>query len=1392
MIVPRTVTAVGSDDKPARTGAKLSDFRDERFYVLLGSPGAGKTTAFEAEALRSDESLYLTAREVARAHSHPKSKWRGKTLFIDGLDEVRAGKQDVREPLDSILDCLDRLGGPPARLSCRSAAWLATNDREAIRSIPGYGRLTILQLDPLTEENARDILGHRLGSAALDFFESANSRMLHGLLDNPLTLELLMKATGEGCEWPASRVDTFERACLALTTEENDEHRAALRYPTVRENLSPTRVLDAASRIAALYLLTDKDGIAWDRSDVADPESVLLINEAPDFGGELTRRAWESGLFSQRTQPAGSHHDILALVDDDTEQSVPPVDAQLPAHEHVAEYLAARHLNKVLAGGAVLRRVLSLLTIGSGVPSPLRGVAAWLAALCPDARQLLMNLDPVGMVAYGDIGVFDEDGRTYLLERLLVHDGPSSDALPGAALVGFVSPRTMNDLQDYMAGSDRSKTVQKAVKLLLRGVAAAPSLCSGQFYGKDLLAVVRDDSWSSAVRYSALVAAIEFSSDQEEVTMRLELLQDVNAGDVDDPVGDLRVSLFRDLYPSHLSPEKAWDYLPIPVDPAMGYVLSQSSPKHCCQLLDALHARMMRSDDMWDLSLRDLTWELIARAIQVHGNSVGVAKLYDWVELAAFDWDCRMWVHVRPDIRWHALWGSKCPVDTVQQWLADHPGFQKELLVAFLRRHEQEVGRASQVKEYWRTVSRAGQPKDFHEWCFQQALAMSADFTNAAQWLVMFAVEPDRRTTSPDEWLPIALQHVNDDPVLVDQLRELAELDAEDRRRKIQYRTRRANREANWRATLANMVLEHRDTLLKGTGPENLLASLGEAYLGNPGDDPANGTERLCAALASNEDATEVALRALARIPTSGAGPGIPEIMKLDGEGRFSGWALPFLAGLDVMERRGDHIPDVLGKEFERALWFYLAMPQGDREMPAWFAAVLESHPGMVATIIVKLHRNRIRSKIDTSVLLQDVVFGDRWRHAARLALPELLKAFPAKGNGDQLPLLRQVLVAAIRYVPEEVPPRVRNRMAVRNMNAAQRITWMGAGVAVAPDEFAPAAVDFVEDGKDARRKHLVDTLYAIRKAYDSRPLFDAATEAEAKAVASLVDTLGLRYPPYWSGLQIETAGPSLVDDASSLVEHMIECLAKNPTRAAGLELDRLSNDSSLTGWHSALKDALERQQALHYRTEHRVPTVKEVERVLRDGLPANAADLAALVVDRMECLGRDIRDSSTDAWQQYWNEGRGKDTERHPPWPKEENHCRNALLFALDCRLPSEVDARREPSYAEETRADIRVYFDSHAIPIEIKKSSNREVWSAMRNQLMKKYVRDPESAGYGIYVVLWFGAGGPERVKTPPKGPRPKDPEELARRLEEELSDDERHRVKVVVIDVSRPEST
>ena len=91
--------------------------------------------------------------------------------------------------------------------------------------------------------------------------------------------------------------------------------------------------------------------------------------------------------------------------------------------------------------------------------------------------------------------------------------------------------------------------------------------------------------------------------------------------------------------------------------------------------------------------------------------------------------------------------------------------------------------------------------------------------------------------------------------------------------------------------------------------------------------------------------------------------------------------------------------------------------------------------------------------------------------------------------------------------------------------------------------------------------------------------------------------------------------------------------------------------------------------------------------------------------------------------------------------------------------------------------------------MPVEIKRSCHRDVWTAVRSQLIAKYTRDPGAAGYGIYLVLWFG--DTEKCRpTKLKGWTPATAEDVRLRIEQSLDDRERRLISVCVVDVAAPQ--
>ena len=119
---PRVCTQLNGGGQPPASDASpkpLAAYREWHAYVLLGDPGSGKTTSFQAESeALGDDALLIPARDFPVRAAAPQ-ELSGKTLFIDGLDEVRAGKSDSLTPFDEIRKLLMQLGRPRFRISCR-------------------------------------------------------------------------------------------------------------------------------------------------------------------------------------------------------------------------------------------------------------------------------------------------------------------------------------------------------------------------------------------------------------------------------------------------------------------------------------------------------------------------------------------------------------------------------------------------------------------------------------------------------------------------------------------------------------------------------------------------------------------------------------------------------------------------------------------------------------------------------------------------------------------------------------------------------------------------------------------------------------------------------------------------------------------------------------------------------------------------------------------------------------------------------------------------------------------------------------------------------------------------------------------------------------------------
>ena len=1363
-IVPRTCSEVPQDDVESVRRAvsrPLAAFRAASAYVLLGDPGSGKTTSFKAEhdAL-GEEACLVTARDFLALEPDAHPELRGKTLFIDGLDEVRAGGGDARTPFDALRGRLDTLGKPRFRLSCREADWLGTNDRVNLAKVSSDANLTVLRLDPLTEDDIKRILNARSGiDDVRSFMATAKEKGVAGFLDNPQCLGMLSDVVTSGGGWPESRRELFEQACRRMAREHNEGHMAAAEWSSAPAAISEDELLDAARRLCAVLLMSGSDGCA-----------ISSRRESTDYPG-LHHCAPE---HRERCGQAVSTKLFTAVAEGRFR----------PVHRHVAEFLGGRYVARLLDGkglggprgrcGVPVRRILALITGGDGgVVTELRGLSAWIAAFSRPARHEFIERDPIGVGLYGDIGAFSLREKRDLLTSL--ERESSRLHLANGTSVAF-SPLATSDMQpvieEVLCDTARQPEHQSFVRFVL-GVLQHGSKLPG--LADTLFALVCDSTWSPDVNALALGAFLEQCPDSAKKTDRLKmLLADVHAGGVPDPLEELRGILLSRLYPRYVPPSEVWNYLVAAEGRAQfgsywsfwsQQILHESLDEEVIELLDSLRRQSpnVRSALESRQNIRQTPTELLNRALHSRGGVTDTRRLYDWLRTGVSAVRDETWAHHHS-------------VREIRRWLEHRPGVQKAVFMEGLHRCAASADFSRQAFELRNCLYGARRAPDFGLWCLKQAVSLAGTRLEVAEHLLWEAFQAHKdRDGNEDLSLDVLMSHVRQEEKLRPRWERMIHPRSlsEDPVERKSFPEDQQQREDEWLAHVQSRVV----ALAENRAEPVLLFRMARAYFGDfvnfSAEDGWRAVQKL---LRGDPILTRAALMGLRGTIDRSELPDVEEILELRRQDRVHSIGLPFLAGLAEVERTSSEDPFPWDEaRILRALTLYYVTPHAHYS-PRWHQRLLHQRPELVADALVPVVVSGLHSDEPDAALLRALAHNPWYAQVAQHAVVRLLVAFPTRCTLKQISALDYLLWAALEHAdPAQLRSLIDGRLTKRSMNDAQRVRWLACGFLALPTQYESCLRDFVE-GREGRVRHLVSFVLG------EEPLPLLHRQLDSRVVKLLIALVGPYSEPdvWWQGGVV-----TLAMRASQRVTGMIYGLADTPYADPDAVLEELAAEPKLSRWRPALLQAKDDQRRVRRDAAYRHPDVDQICRTLDDGPPANSADLAALVTDRLSELGDRIRNDNANGWRPFWNE----DKARHPYTPKHEESCRDPLLKELRHWLPAEADVQPERRYANDKRADICVSCRDFQIPVEIKKNSHPKLWSALRNQLMAQYTRDPATDGYGIYLVLWFGEIEKHRTPPPPSGVRPDSPEALRARLEETLKPEDARKISVCVIDVSAP---
>lgn len=1333
----RLVRKVNPAPEPGELPKPFSAYLKCPNIVLLGDPGAGKSYLLHHFAT-VEGGAQLQARDFLNLDIVSLSA--SKALFIDALDEKRAGRGD-QSTIDEIVSKLCIVKPNQVRIACRAADWLGETDLAAFQAyFNRAGGNVVLSLEPLSDDECLIVLNEKGVAEPEKFLDEAKRRGLEELLTNPQNLIMLSDVVQKG-SWPKSRTELFRVSVDLLLSE----HSTA---QTRKESgsYSSGELLEAAGGLCAVRLISDIDGISLSDTSPNDNfpsyRNINICDRGKDQAA-LGRRAFIGGPIAETVDYA---------------------------HRTIAEYLAASWLAERIHAGLPIGRVRALIGVDGRPASELRGLHAWLAIFLPEHAATLIDADPFGVLSYGDASSLTSELRKHLLEALAKLADvdpwfPRGGNWSSSAVAALSSPDMAESFRAILKSKDAGFSLRSVVLDALSAGSPIPEM------QPDLLAILTDSEAPYAERHASIEGLLGMGTGGADAVASVYAELGASEDDL-----RLRAQILHKLYRTHFgtAPVAALlnDAFKIEDDLVGGafwYLPDAIPDDDVGDILDSLEFVRSRSTTRHDrrnaMEVLHVVDKLLVCFLSLHSDVDG-ERLLKWLDLRR---QCgEGYGHGTADELKQALSSNKCALarltDAAIRSLVvdDHSwGFIHRLreLTLFSLVNGLLLDRISQALD----KERDGKKVFLYEIAITLTFHMGAEGSSIFERLYQYA--------ESDE----ALLAVRTRCCFV----EIPEWKKEENQRRNEHA---AKHEAE-RVKNRSEFQESREQVRGGTH-FGWLAWIGQVYFSrfSDVDSQVRPRDRLVTEL--GEENTQAALEGLVALVLQGHITALQDVVRMDSENKYCRWWYAVIAGLDEYTDAG-HSIDALPDDYLRAVLaidclyptFWHEGNTTHQIEHEWKRELLRMHPHLVVDAYSALTQACLARKAQYVHGLYELMHLDPLEPFRTHIAMALLKEFPTASTQA----LQYLLPAALSGGDlDQLLGLVRSGLAKCK---AESITdshglWLATGFILAPSEFKLEI-------ENLEKKASLDLIWALRDLMgfrrrsktDGRSLSLEQLEYVARLTAS--HFARTQHPPTgWSG----DTNPW---DATEFVQKTINLISADTSAHASDTLTRLALDSATESYRDYVKHALAQQRIRRIDAQFQQPSWKEAVVALMNGIPAGIADLHALILAHLVDLGPHIASANTDIYKRFWNE----DSHGRITVPKAEESCRDVLVELLRARLShQEVAVEPEGHMASDKRADIVAMLPKMKVVIELKRDYHAEVWTAIQYQLDRFYTRDPEAQGFGIYGVFWYGVKRSHSIPNPPGSlSMPLSAAEMQRQLQSLIPSEKSIKLRVVVVDVS-----